>query len=765
MTMVDVIGGQSFLDLVGVGYQLDVRADALLTPESGGTPRPVISLPFDSPTPAPIMVPSNANTSITGGVLNVSAVNAAKTAVVTFPPGKPEKPGGNPAAWDAIPRALEGESWTGSALLTKPAAFAGWDGWVASLQPVTYDSPWATPKPLAVIPGASGSFVPPPRLWIGLRVNYTPGPHWNQLDSSSWDSLGGAATRASYAYSPGAKALAPFTTNGAGAMSLTAGWGAQASAARFTRGTTAAARLAARVGMPLSTPVGVRFHLRASVAMTDVAVYLRPNVGGSLDQVVLGTISVPAGESVWDFAAVTPAVDTTTTQALALVWSTGAVGSTLDITGVQIEPGAVGPFFDGDTADTATVDYSWTGTANASTSTAVDNRPAPTWHSLGLGTADNVTLTAPAAGTLRSALVFSGRVTDMEARFDSDSGATLIDITAQDQRAELANRDVGDQPWVAETLAQRVARIISLSGQKVGYRLDTSMANLPISWRDVDRQGALTLLQELAISGDGVLWAAASLTTGPYLDFESLNERPSLAGLYQLPSGIVVIGPLSNVPGSVQIDACSISREPVRWIQDVADVSTRVATSWRDQTLDPEGKPAPTDRVETTTDAQLEKSIGSRRIAVATQLSQQTPAQQLAANILGRTSTPGWRLSGLVWDADDDAPMSSPELSAMMTLLDGTTRNGCPIVVTGLPDWSPIAQGRTEVSLFVEGGSFSSDDGAWRLDMITSAPTAAGKSATWNDFPSTPHPVTAWRWQDMAPTVRWLDLSGASVTP
>jgi hypothetical protein len=71
----------------------------------------------------------------------------------------------------------------------------------------------------------------------------------------------------------------------------------------------------------------------------------------------------------------------------------------------------------------------------------------------------------------------------------------------------------------------------------------------------------------------------------------------------------------------------------------------------------------------------------------------------------------------------------------MMTLLDGTTRNGLPIVVTGLPEWSPVV-GRAEVSLFVEGGTYTSDGGAWHLDLTTSAPTATGRSATWNDFPT-----------------------------
>jgi hypothetical protein len=584
--MLDALGGQSFLEVVGIGKALEVRADAVIYPDPGtGTSTILINLTFASG-PVPVaMVVSNAAASVTGGQLRLVAIDSTRAVVVTFTPGAPEPVGGDPAAWDAIPRAAAGQSWLAAMDVILPAVFAGYAGWHADVVPVSFDAPWAPgtaqppPLPITTTPTHSGMYVPTPGLWQGIRATIWPtGPSWVELDSSAWSALG-----------------------------------------------------------------------------------------------------------------------------------------------------------------------------------------AVTWNDLGTYRLDNVKLTAPPAGTMRSASVFSGRITDMEARFDERSGATLIDITAQDQRAELANRDVGDIPWLAETLASRVARIITASGQAIGYRIDTSMQALQVSWRDVDRQGALTLLQEMAISGDGVLWAAASLSTGPYLEFESLSERPALSGLKQGADSIVVIGPITNVPGSIALDACSLGRDPVRWIQDVADVSTRVAATWREQTLNDKGQPAPTDRVETVTDSALEATVGTRRIAISTQLAAQTPAQTLAQNTLGRTSTPGWRLSGLQWDAQDDAPLSSAELTRMMTLLDGTTRNGAPIVVSGLPPWSPVV-GRSEIPLFVEGGSYESHDGAWRLNMTTSSPTAAGVSAKWQDFPSAPHPVTAWRWQDMHPSIRWVDLAGTAVT-
>jgi hypothetical protein len=397
---------------------------------------------------------------------------------------------------------------------------------------------------------------------------------------------------------------------------------------------------------------------------------------------------------------------------------------------------------------------------NTSAWSALDTR---IWQDLDTFTVDNVKLLAPAAGTQRSGMVFTGRITDMAARFDESSAATLVDITAQDERAELDNRDVGDEPWLAERLDARFARIITKSGQAITYQIDATPAPLQVSWRDVDRQGALTLLQELAISGDSVLWCATSMSTGPYLALESLAQRPARSGLSQGADGVVIIGPVTSIPGQVVLDACDLSREPVRWIQDVADVSTRLAVTWREQTLDDKGQPAPTDRVASVQDNVLEQSLGTRRIAVSTQLTTANDATVLASNILGRTSTPGWRISGLTWDALDADAMSSDQLTRMMTLLDGTTRNGAPVLVTNLPPWSPV-EGVTQVPLFVEGGTYTSHDGAWELDMITSAPTAAGKSCVWSDMPSTAHPVTIWAWRDFDPGIRWVDLTGTLVT-
>ena len=584
LTMLDQYGGQRFRDVVAIGSQLDVLASATIYPDPGGAGDVVLmDYTFAAPPIPPLSAPNAQAPSLVSGALQVLVADANQPLVLDFTPGPPEPPGGNPAAWDAIPTPLAGQSWSAAITALLPAVFAGYSGWRATAYPLDYSAPWqrGIQRSDVAIPtdGTATLYVPTPGHWQGIRVVISPtGPDWNELDSTTWSALGAT----------------------------------------------------------------------------------------------------------------------------------------------------------------------------------------PTWNGLGTYQVDNVKLRAPAAGTQRSGMVFSGRVTDMQARFDTGSAATLVDITAQDQRSELANRDVGDQPWNMERLDTRVGRIISQSGQPITYQIDAPSAPLQVSWRDVDRQGALTLLQEMAISGDAVLWCATHLTTGPYLHFESLASRPSLSGLYQRPDAIVVIGPVTNLPEMVELAACDLSRDPVRWIQDVADVATRVAVTWREQTLDDKGQPAPTDRVVTVSDAMLEQRVGSRRIAASTQLAGQTDANVLASNILGRTSMPGWRLSGLTWDAGIAEGMTSDQLTKMMTLLDGTTRNGCPVVVTDLPLWSPT--GTDEVPLFVEGGTYTSHEGAWQLDMITSSPTAAGASARWQDFPSTPHPVTAWRWQDMHPDIRWIDLSGVSVT-
>src|SRR4029077_9322637 len=87
---------------------------------------------------------------------------------------------------------------------------------------------------------------------------------------------------------------------------------------------------------------------------------------------------------------------------------------------------------------------------------------------------------------------------------------------------------VGDTPWTVEPLATRAQRIVQLSGQPITLTVDPAPGALQVTYRDVDRQAAAGLLQQLATSGGSVLWTATHLVTGQVMRVED-NAAPAAA--------------------------------------------------------------------------------------------------------------------------------------------------------------------------------------------------------------------------------------------
>ena len=134
-----------------------------------------------------------------------------------------------------------------------------------------------------------------------------------------------------------------------------------------------------------------------------------------------------------------------------------------------------------------------------------------TWNSLDTFVVRNLLMSAPAAGAARSGSVFAGRVTDLSAQFDPGLGGTVVDVVCQDDTAELGNRYVGAAPYPLETLGTRFARIVADSEQTISYTVDAGVASRQVTYQDVDSRPAIDLLQELAKSAGGVLWAATTV--------------------------------------------------------------------------------------------------------------------------------------------------------------------------------------------------------------------------------------------------------------
>lgn len=377
---------------------------------------------------------------------------------------------------------------------------------------------------------------------------------------------------------------------------------------------------------------------------------------------------------------------------------------------------------------------------------------AGTWQDQARAYLDDVTVLAPAAGALQSVVVFDGRVSDTTASWDEGAAGVYLEGTAVDFTADLGNRDIADVPWLAEPMGARFRRILGLSGAPVTSTIAAALEPLVVSWMDVDRQQAAGLLQDLAQSVDGVLWPAVHAATGQYLWVEDPAARAALYQLEMDAGGVVRIVPTSVITGAVTLSACDVLREPVQWVQDAADVVTRVALQWMDQTLDDKGQPSPTQRTLDLVDPALEVDLGTRRTSVSTLLTTAADAQVVAAKLLARLRVSTWRVTGLDVATAYVQDFDSADTTRLLALLDGTTRIGRPLIVTDLPPWTP--SGRDELPVYVEGGRYEFSDGAWDLQLTVSSGLGQGQAVTWEELPAD------WSWDEFDPAIAWTDLGG-----
>lgn len=389
-----------------------------------------------------------------------------------------------------------------------------------------------------------------------------------------------------------------------------------------------------------------------------------------------------------------------------------------------------------------------------------DDIPATiAWDDVGAAYLDDVTVLAPAAGAQRQGAVFAGRITDLAAEWDPETGGTLVRCIAQDDLAELGNYFTGTVPRAAETLAARFTAwatgFVNGFGQPLTWIIDPAVAGLQVTYRDVDSQPRARLVQELAQSVAGALWLATTIGTGPYLYLEDLNSRPALLKL-SLVGGVIVIVPGSAMAAKgITLSACDVLLDPVSWVQDSSDSATRVVVTY--QAINPVDPTKPIATDITAINSDLELRSGRRRVAIPSQLTSAVDAQTVADSVLGRMSAEGWRINGLTWSADMADAIDARQLSAVMAILDGTTRLGLPIMLTDLPSWSPVSS-TVNVPLFLEGGRLSNIEGGWELQLITSSAAGQGSAnVRWNDVDA------AWAWDQFDPAISWNDLRGVGL--
>jgi hypothetical protein len=387
-----------------------------------------------------------------------------------------------------------------------------------------------------------------------------------------------------------------------------------------------------------------------------------------------------------------------------------------------------------------------------------DSRPATLrWDDEGSVLLDQLQILAPATGAERTGRVFSGYITDLSASYDTDVGGTVIKVVAQDVLAELSNRIAGDIPWPQETVAVRVKRILDAVSSTFPYSVDAVAAAVVMASKDVDAQPAGDLLGDASRTAGAALWVAAAVSTGSFLRIEDVDSRPATQVIQKDGDGVVRIHP--KTPASfngVVLSACDVELEPVVWNQTSREDSNVVAVQWIDAVTTPGQW---TQKTVTLTNQISVDATGTRRVSISTELATSAAASELAGRVMARTSSPGWRIGGLQIDLRASEPVEPDLLALVMTVLDGTTRIGLPILITDLPDWSPISSPGVDVPCYLEGGAFSNEKGAWTLDLVTSDGTAHGASSyKWDQSGA------SWQWDQFDPAISWDDLRGVSTT-
>lgn len=790
--VLDEYGGAAFVGSLRTGLTVDVTASGSVFPDP--TVSTITDPGFESAavgTRPPATLSSNVTSYV---VTDTRASTGTHSARIQADPDKqtrviiPPAPfSSDPSAWDEIPSTGPGETWNVSIdVWALPSA-------QIQIVPILFDNPsgkqYTTRGPFVTVQGngawqtiATPYVVETPGQWIGVDVRIVEiGPDWFYTPGSWLDQINGPVL-------PEARAASAVRTNLCQNPKPTPGaivgwsigynpiWSADGWATATSVGTSTPYIFSAMSSEAIAIGDVVTLSAKLRVNGSGVPnLRLSPHIRTGNVYLTNTAVAIPAtpGEII-DFSVTwtaTRVVDAGNLD-LAMVSANGVgtviapAGWQMSMTDVLIErSSSKGTFFYGSTPDVpATVgvggmDYAWLGAANnsASTATALEPIPygGPSWLDYAAAFLDNVNVLAPAAGTVYEVLVFSGRITDMTAAWDDSVGAPVVHVTAVDFTADLDNARVGDEPWPVETMSARFNRVLTLAGLPITAQIDSGPGATPVSYQDVDSQPATEILKDLSQSVDGVLWSAVHSTTGPYLRVEDPRERTSLYRL-ELVDGIVIIVEAGSVDDAIDLSACDVLRDPVEWVQDVSDVSTRASVQWLEQTVDDKGKPSPTERTVTVIDADLETEYGIRTISVSTLLQAEADARDVADRILARTSIRDWRASGIT--IDDDDSLESPDAAAvtlLLQLLDGTRRIGQAIRLVDLPSWSPAGD---DVPVFLEGGRYAYLGGSWTLDLTVSSAVSVGASLAWADVDP------AWQWIQFDPGISWSDLYGVGAS-
>ena len=281
--------------------------------------------------------------------------------------------------------------------------------------------------------------------------------------------------------------------------------------------------------------------------------------------------------------------------------------------------------------------------------------------------------------------VFDGRIDEAAIRYDEATEHTHLRITADDLLAELAQTNIGDEPYPTEPAATRAGRIAP-PGLVAGISWTSpTLAEQPerlwtVAARDIDRQPALKLLHEIAVSTDTAVYAGT-------------DRRVVFHGLSLVHPGRVFVNNAGvwqselAAAADVELSAAHLQAD-AEWMRARSQLVTDAVVRYRDE-LDPNAQPEI---------RRTRRAAGlSKREQRTTELAGPAEATILAERLI-RRGVPAWHTDVLVWDADDGG-----QAAGMFALMDATARLGRSVQITGPPSWVPAEA----VYGFVEGGTYS----------------------------------------------------------
>lgn len=310
---------------------------------------------------------------------------------------------------------------------------------------------------------------------------------------------------------------------------------------------------------------------------------------------------------------------------------------------------------------------------------------------------------------------FTGHITNLTADTDTLTEPARLTIVATSRRARLGRVFLGDVPWPQENDAARAGRILSLAAAQLpGLTWSTDSGTVEVLPRDVDRQPALRLLDELAQDTGGEL---VELRGGELVWHDADHAAAALTAATLTASEVL---------------------SSTRAEQDLDGLVNSFTVGY--------GSDDPQDSV-TVEDPDSIAAHGPASASLSTQLVSEADASLYATAMVSRFAVPRWRLSQL--DVDliryDGTAGISPAQAAVLLALEQADL----LVVRDFPVGGPFAAAR----LLLEGWTEHVSRNGWRLGLNVSDRDLALPGPTWEQLP----PTLAW--SDIAPTDTWLDLT------